>query len=1071
MPTIPQLQQAKAKAEAAGDSQAVASLQAEIDAASGSVPSMQAMDPAFAPPADLTSQQKRNVGSLAIKVGVPAAAAFATGGMSIPATMATMGAASALGGMLGDVAAGDTDIPLREFAARRTGETVLGASLPPTISAAAADAGAVARLMNLGKNMGRASASSVGAQVGRNIAEDMVRRGTIMPYDEEHRRYNELQNVFRDTFWPSVVSAGLAGIGSRFANANARRVDDQKMLEFYKQLDIENPTLGQIRPQFAGTENRMAIKDTAIQAKIASARSPMTRRAYSLIGGEAPANEQVATAMSPYIGKIDEAEAAYQKAENEYAAAVAQRQKIEDLAKRESTDALAPALQQATANEATALANQAEAIAKQAVLKRPLNDHTYHAEELTKLLNGGPNNPQGGLVGVVKARYGQILGGGGVKMNVPLTGLTRQSMLDAVTAKLAASGDLKSDNAKQILDAIRNAGGEDVAPIANAAGKIDKDATDAALKATLNQPMTLQDVAELRKNISDKFGRTILDNKARNRAEAIASMAYDGVMDVQGNAVAQQFGPQGKAAYDTARGYYRDIMKLRQNEFGRNFLDGTMDDATIASLGQKLAAGQLDEVKNFKGYVDAIAKYDPSHAAAAEAVLQNAVRNSLVKSATTAGELDMRKLYGMLTDYDRLAASGTTPFKVDFLGFGDSAAIRKVNTVLRKYEPNQVSSADIANLMQHPDIQTILLSGGVGIDSALKPGLAAAAFKNKVEQAAMLSAAGQTLKSRQALDEATTHAAALGKTKDDIAAAITAAKANPLLKAFEGYGQYNLTNEATKTGGAGTISGFIDNMKAEDARLVLKRLRDVQPDLADLVERRLIADHLERAKIFKDETALVGETRALDYTAAHNYFFPPNDVKNVGDPAGWQKLKKIIEPSKAYRIGKFMENVAKYDDMARQGIIDSGLSGNLAELAGVIRGVKSGGPGAGSGESWVNKIIDLVKKGNYKTVAAFVTDDGFANGMYRNAGDTAKAFASMPVQRAYPLVMDRALMDEQGRTDRPHEEPALPPPPPPPKVSGLMQFKDIGQANAAAAQGLIKSGQRIVVGGKSGTWK
>lgn len=1070
MPTIPQLQQAKARAEAAGDNESAQAIQAEIDASSGQVPSMISTDAAFAPPAPLTSQQKRNVGSLALKVGVPMAVAPFTAGMSIPATMATLGASTMLGGILGDAAAGDTDIPLREFVARRSGEGILGATPVTGFGAAAPEAGTVARLVNLGKNVGKAGATTVGAQVTRNVAEDMIRQGTFTPYDADHQRYNDLQTVFRDTFWPTVVSAGIAGLGSRFANANARRVDDQKMLDFYKQLDMDNPTLGQIRPSFAGTENRMAVKDPTMQAKIGAASSPITRRAYQLIGGEAPANEVVAASVGPYIGKIDEAEAAYQKAQSELAAAVAKKQQLEQIAQKEGLEALAPARAQATADEATALANQAEALAKQTVLKRPLNDQTYHAEELTKLLNGGPSNPGGGLVGVVKSRFGQILNSGGVNLQQPLAGLTRQSMLDAVKQRLLAAGELKTDNGKQILEAIQNAGGDAVAPTANAAGKIDDAAELAAHMATMNKPLTLQEVAELRKTISDKFGRTIIDNKARNRAESIASMAYDGVMDVQGQAVANHFGPQGAAAYDTARNYYRDIMKLRQNEFGRNFLDGTMDDATVAALGQKMASGQLDEIKNFKSYVGAIAKYDPSQAALAETVMQNAVRNSLVKASTKAGELDMRKLYGMLSDYDAMAASGKAPFKVGWLGLGDSATIRNVNTILKKYTPDQVTASDLAELMQHPDVQTILLGGGAGIHEALKPGLAAAAFKNKVEQAAVLSAAGQTMKARNALAEAEAHAASVGKTRDDLAAAYDAAKANPLLKAFEGYGTYNLTNEATKVGGPGTVTGFLQNMKSEDARVVLNKLRDAQPALADLVERRLIADHLERANIFKSETAQVGQTRTLDATAAHNYFFPPAAVQNVGQPADWQWLKKVIDPNKAFRIGKFMENVAKYDDMSRQGVINSGLSGNLAELAGVIRGVKSGGPGAGSGESWVNKIIDLVKKGNYKTVAAFVTDDGFANSMYKSSGDIAKALSSMPVQRAYPLVMDRAFMDEQGKTDNPNAPIPMPPPPPAP-AGGMMQFKDSAEAGAAAAQGLIKSGQKIIVGGKSGTWR
>lgn len=1078
MPTIPELQKAKARAEAAGDAQAVADIQGEIDSASAPVDvSAQSGYGAFSPPAPLTPEQKRNVGSLALKVGVPLAVAPFTGGMSmLPAAM-TLGGASVLGNILGDAAAGDTDISPREFFARNAGAFALGATPVPGIQAAAADAGFIARLANLGKNTAKNVGATVGAGITRNVAEDMIRRGTVMPYDDEHRRYNELQNVFRDTFWPSVVAAGITGVGTRFANANARRIDDQKMQDFYKLLDINNPTLGQIRPQFAGTENRMAIKDTALQAKILQARSPMTRRAYELIGGEAPANEQVASALSPYIGKIDEAEAAYQKAEAEYTAALAKKQQLNDVAQKAGDDAVGPARIQATADEATALANQAEALATQTVLKRPLNDPSYHAEKLTELLNGGSNNPGGGLVGVVKSRYGQILNAGGINLNQPLPGLTRQSMLDAVKQRLAAAGELKSDNGKQIMEAIRNAGGDSVAPVAipanlkgRAAQDAEKIAQDAADTATMNAPLTLQEVAELRKTISDKFGRTIMDNKARNRAEAIASMAYDGVMDVQGQAVSSHFGPQGAAAYDTARNYYRDIMKLRQNEFGRNFLDGTMDDATVAALGKKMANGQLDEINNFKSYVNAIAKYDPSQAALAESVMQNAVRNSLVGAATKGGVTDMRALYANLSNYDRLAGGGTTPFKVDFLGFGNSESIRKVNTILKKYTPDQVGVSDIGELMQHPDVQNILLSGGAGIHEALKPGLAAAAFKNKVEQSAMLAAAGQSMKAKQAALEAETHAATLGKTRDDMAAAFDAAKANPLIKAFEGYGQYNLSNEATKVGGQGTISGFLQNMKSEDARLVLKRLRDAQPDLADLVERRMIADHLEKANIFKEETAAVGQTRTLDYTAAHNYFFPPNQVQNVGQPADWQWLKKVIEPSKAYRIGKFMENVAKYDDLSRQGIIDSGLSGNLAELAGVIRGVKSGGPGAGSGESWVNKIIDLVKKGNYKTVATFVTEPGFANEMYKNSGDVAKALSSMPVQRAYPLVMDRAMMDEQGRSDQPAPTSSVPPPPPAP-TAGLMQFQNVGEANAAAAKGLIKAGQRIMVGGKSGTWQ
>jgi hypothetical protein len=199
-------------------------------------------------------------------------------------------------------------------------------------------------------------------------------------------------------------------------------------------------------------------------------------------------------------------------------------------------------------------------------------------------------------------------------------------------------------------------------------------------------------------------------------------------------------------------------------------------------------------------------------------------------------------------------------------------------------------------------------------------------------------------------------------------------------------------------------------MSPDVAGKLMSSLRQNNSQLADLVERRLLANEL--AGFVGTERVAPGVTSALDVAKVREFFNPSHDQYNN---SRLKFLQNVIGRDKVSNLRTFASDLAKVDDDLRRGGISrtGGGMGPGTVLAGLI----PAGPGVGPSQRMtiLNRVSNAFSQKAYNMLARALTDKDFANMVFNSSGGISKAISSLPTQRAYLIMSDKPLMDELGR--------------------------------------------------------
>jgi hypothetical protein len=342
---------------------------------------------------------------------------------------------------------------------------------------------------------------------------------------------------------------------------------------------------------------------------------------------------------------------------------------------------------------------------------------------------------------------------------------------------------------------------------------------------------------------------------------------------------------------------------------------------------------------------------------------------------------------------------------------GDASTIKGWTKALQEFKPHDLTPEAIRSVMESPQIQQVLNVGGKDAPEQVRKAMATVAFTKRVNDAVALREAGLTQKAKEAFVEANALSKRAGVDAQAAQAAMIAAEQNPLTGVFKAKGGYRLSNEAEKIEGAGTVTDLVANMRRSEARSFMDALRDQKPDLAEMVERRLVANTLQG--MIKTERNVPGQIVNLD-TAKVRAFF--EQLPGADTDTKFSKLAAAIGQEKADRLKKFATGVAKMDDASRTAMVNAKLQPEVVNAAEFVRTGQSGSIQSGrSLGSLLRQGNNMVRTKRFNLASTILLDDGAWNAFSRNSGNYAAALAELPPQRAYLLLQDARIMNELGK--------------------------------------------------------
>jgi hypothetical protein len=921
-------------------------------------------------------QERENIGAF-VKVAAPMAAIPATAGMAIPAAIGTLAAVGAASEMAGSAIAGQP---------QSLGRTVSSAILSgaPGVKAAAAPIFS----WNFLANAAKGGAAMGGTATAANYADRAIEKGTLMPFDS-------YRDAFKESVVPMILGAGTAGLAGKVQNRGQMKMEMEASKKALSELGIKNPLLGDLLPkQYGQLQESVAAHYPDLANKIAQSRAPMVKEFYSMIG-DLPMNETIAARLQPVIGKMDEAEALHKAAYDRLmkAQAVAEKAKQDVSLSVEQRSKL---MADATAEQMAAISDQAAAAMKAQVAADAIGTQTGRAEAL-----------KGSIGNLFKARSraaDDMMAATGIDPKAQI--FSQDRIMQAARNALGDRADTVAGRA--ILLSIEKAKGAGVEQ-GMAVGMKEAGLKPDELRQLTNPggELSLTELRQLRDKMSDSFAGKV-DTNGMNSAEQLASSVYASIGNAAKADIARVYGKESLQNYDQFLKFWRTTSQLRDSSFGRMLLRGEISDESVKSMAQKLATGQVDEVQNFTRFIDTIKSQNKEAADMAMATMGSAVRNSFLEQAASGGQVDYRKLSGLL---QAAASKKGLPFPVETFGFGDAKTIAGWNRALQEFKPSELTLEAVESVMQSPQVQDMLRAGGKDIAPRLRTILATKAFNKRVIEAEAMKAAGLTTKSKQAYQDAVELAKKAEMDADTATKAVCAASDDPLLSVFRGKSGYVFTNEAAKDFGPGTISHLVSGMRRDEGAAMMKGLREKMPDVAEMVERRLLAG--EMAKMISAEGDLPGQLYRLNPYKVRAYFNPPEHARLDSDVS---KMMAVLGPERMSRFKKFSDALSQIDDRTRAGAIAAGIRHPVDETAATAGAVATGSLARGY---FTGKLLDSLRaqfnRKRFNIASAMLMDDKFANAVADAGGDVTEAIASLPAQKAYLLINDKAFAEELGK--------------------------------------------------------
>jgi hypothetical protein len=929
------------------------------------------------PPSGMTPELMRAAATAGGQVGVPLTSEAAAGylrGAPVAAMMAFP--PTSLIGMAGmGLIGGAAEIGARgiEGKAMSDGKSVgeaakvfLQMALPPgRIGAAGSMLASAGQAAKMG---GVAYGTTVGADVvGKVIAE------------QDFPTWKSMADSMKGAKSAGILGGAMGMFGSRLSGLAKSSEEAVKAAEgrraLYEAIGAENPTLAQLMPSMSAVEARVVSAGGKLGKKISEQQlqvgSDITK-AFLELKGDTPDNSRIASAINPLIPQVDEAEKAY------VAASQKAFQARERLAAAEANIALDPATKQAihaqaTAEQLTAVNEKAVALFKANAAVGDIASNTDRARELSKVV--------GDLFKARSEAYRAIFRESGINDTAPL--FDRYAM--SVAAEAAMGSGAKSVAGKSILSAIR--------------GSDDEMAAMAEAIAAGKEPprMSLVQFRDLREDISNRFAGA--QEGYADNAERLAGVAYKAAGDVAASDIATQLGSDALAAYNRARGYWAETSKLRDSRFGRDLLRTDVADNAVEQLANGVASGNLDQIRNFKEFVDAVGSQSPGVGEVAMQTLAMATKNALVRKYTRGGEVQYDKVLDALGNASTLKA---LPFPIESFGFGSRETIQQWRSALQTFKPEDVKPGVVESVLQNPMVKRAVETGGSDTRKVIEKATAEELFNRKVFEQALLKEANAESKARKVADEANRLAMRAGLDAADAEVRLATTMKDPALAAFRGRGGYTISNENSSD----SVKKLISSMSPDTAKVLIGTLRERNPNVADMVERRLVADTLD--KFFKTDPKTPGSSVRLDMDAVRAFFEVPDNLKAGSELA---LLERTIGAEKMGNLKKFVSSLSRAQDDMRRARLPQGKPHDDF-LTGASMAAQTA-PRGGTGTLAIGRrLLDLADKKAYHTMALRITDPKRAADLLDNSKSVQEVIASYPAAKAYLLLADDRLAGE-----------------------------------------------------------
>lgn len=781
---------------------------------------------------------------------------------------------------------------------------------------------------------------------------------------EEFPTYQTLKEDLKG----AIIPAGLGGIGftggSRLMGIAEKKAEYEARRQLLEKIGIDNPTLGLLDPPKLSWEQSVAARDPELATKLGQAQSGVTREFLARLGTD-PGNPAVAQALQKMIPVVDAAEANYQNA-------VAQTQKARDQLREYAYKAVVPddkakvIAKEVSASVLNGINQQAAtAFARNAAIGNAVSP-SAKAQELRDIV--------GQLFDARKDVSKVLYDATGVPQDTPLF-----SKIDLIKAAKDAMGKDVAETSigRGIVEAINGAGAAD--------------------------SLTANQVKLLRGEMANKFAT---NDTTLNLAESTIEKAYEATTETMRDQIAAQFNSDTVEKWDAAQKFWRDTSQLRDSKFGRTLLkNGETADDALGRLANDMVNGKVDELDNFKKFVEVVGGYPEGKDVAKLAMqgMTDSLRNAFIAKHTKAGSLNFESLLG---DLSNASTFRDLPVPVDALNFGSVDTIRQAQRAMKQFKPGEVTARVVDDFLNDDSVRRVLSTGGKDAGEILGKEMAKRVLLDKINAEIAARHSDLVGTAREQAKQAQELISKYGIAEEQARKLYDAARSNPVLGAFSGKGSYTLTQELGKTG-AGTVTDLLNTMPPEVAGKLMSSLRQNNSQLADLVERRILANEL--AGFVNTERSSPGATSRLDVAKVREFFNPIHDQY---DSSRLKFLQNVIGRDKVSKLRVFASDLAKVDDDLRRGQFAGGGMSPSAVLGGLI----PVGPGVGPSQRMtiLNRVSNAMSKGAYNTVARALTDKDFANMVFNGSRGIAEAISSMPTQRAYLIMGDKPLMSELG---------------------------------------------------------
>lgn len=799
---------------------------------------------------------------------------------------------------------------------------------------------------------GAALAEAVGGLVG----------GQLTAEDEATRAAAEAK-IAEGGIVSSAIGAGFGGVGRVVGKLSSVAQENANKRAFLNEIGIQSPALSQVIPEYAPLTNRMAARDVNLQNKLNSTEANITRELFDIVGS-VPSNSDIAAKVVPLMQTADAAEAALKQARQQQAQAKARLTALE-----------AAPVQSSNWQEAyeTAALEQLAAVRREAAAKFAAQQNfgsvasiASHADDLTRTIV----DLDGAVRDVSSALYSKTGLNGADEI------VSREALLRSARSTLKDQVD--SPVGKQIINAIENL------------GKVGDEAPEL---------LSWNQFKNLRDEMSSKWAS--LDENYVGRAEALAGNVYKNMGSVLKRAIKDNIGPENAKAFNAAQDFWYNWSQTRDSNFTRSIFNSArrltggevvsgVAVPTLEAVASGVLKGDVQAVGNLVRAVDLVGKYSPEAASSMRASVGQALRGAMIDKYRN----DPSGLIVALSE--QATKKDVMPF-IQLAGFGDKKSLQTLATAVRKYD-----KADIT-----PEVIDEALAAG---DKIL--GLGRGVAKKKAQDAAALAIVGASEKASKKLADARNAAKAANLAADEATAVFNDTVNNPIFSVFTGRGKYTFSEEAGKVG-KGTISDFVTKLSPEAGQRFMGALRQKDPQFAELVSRRILADELYRISQI-DREAKDAATK-VDFDKLRRMFKPtlPQDVDRA------KHIRLLVGDVMDARMKRFLTNFEQAAPMLKEAKLikqDTGAPIASTALGAAQPFINIPGLSSLGAAVLATRVGRILEKPRFDLLTYMATDPNFLT-FTSKAERFSDAFRSLPLQRSYLYLSNAALAGDMADED------------------------------------------------------